>query len=154
MNRSLRYAYFPAFAAGLTLAVRLFGADMAPPSPTTVAAGGAAAAPAVAPTPTPTPRLPKALEGVVDQDEFTAYIKFVQGLKEDPEIKALNDEIRGKMAEMTALQKKVQAAQLKALAAHPDIQAIVDKIKKGRPKPPVVQAPSPTPKPSPTATPK
>jgi hypothetical protein len=78
----------------------------------------------------------------VTQDEFTAYVKFEQGLKEDPEIKELSGQIHGKMNEMIELQKKVQLVQQKALEAHPDIKAIVDKINKSRQRPPPRPAPA------------
>jgi hypothetical protein len=74
--------------------------------------------------------------GVITQDEYNAYVKFQQGLREIPEIKELNIQMRQKMSEMMELQKKSQAAQQKALEANPEIKAITDKIRKGKPKPP------------------
>jgi len=88
------------------------------------------------------PQLPRALEGVITQDEYAAYVKFQQGLRDLPEIKDLTTQIRQKMSEMIELQKKSQAAQQKAIESNPDIKAIVDKIKKGKPKPPTA-APAP-----------
>ena len=69
-------------------------------------------------------------------------MKFQQGLRDLPEIKDLTTQIRQKMSEMIELQKKSQAAQQKAIESNPDIKAIVDKIKKGKPKPPTA-APAP-----------
>jgi hypothetical protein len=98
----------------------------------------------------------------VTLDEFTALIKFQQGLRENPDIAAINTQIRGKMTEITELQKQAQAVQQKELEAHPDIKAISDKIKAHRPKPPAppvaapkppIAAPSPVAAPTPAATP-
>jgi hypothetical protein len=106
-----------------------------------------------APTPKVAPlQLPRALEGVVTLEEFTALIKFQQGLRENPEISALNQQIRAKMAEVTELQKQAQAVQQKELEAHPDIKAISDKIKSHRPKPPMAPVGAPKP-PAPTSAP-
>src|SRR5580658_276659 len=141
MKSPLRRACLPIFAACLTGLASLASADPTP----TPAAAAPAAKPAVAPAPAPasvnppgpkvTPlQLPKALEGVVTLDEFTALIKFQQGLRENPDIAAINTQIRGKMTEITELQKQAQAVQQKELEAHPDIKAISDKIKAHRPK--------------------
>jgi hypothetical protein len=159
MKSPLRRTCLAALAACLTVVAHLSGAD----SPTPPVAP---AAPAVAPAPAPVApkamplQLPKALEGVVTLDEFTALVKFQQGLRENPEIVALNKQIRGKMNEMIELQKQAQAVQQKELEAHPDIKAISDKIKAHRPRPPGPpvmgqRPPMPTPAPSaaPTATP-
>ena len=141
MNSSLRLTCISTVAACLTLAVRLSGADTPTSKPATaapsVAAATPAATPVAAPTPTPrpTPQLPKSFEGLVTQDEYNTFVKFQLGLREDPEISALNVQIRGKMNEMLDLQKKVQAAQQKAIESHPDIKAIADKIMKGKAKP-------------------
>ena len=145
MNRSLRSICLPALAASLTLAARLSAdtpaAQPPVPAPAKTAAAPAAepaAAPAAAPTPqvVAPPQLPKALEGVITQDEYVAYVKFQQGLRNLPEIKDLTAQIRQKMSEMIELQKKTQAAQQKAVEANPEIKAITDKIRKGKPKPP------------------
>jgi hypothetical protein len=158
MKSPLRRTFLPALAACLTVVAHLSGAD----SPTPPAAPAVAPAPGVANTP-PAPKvtplqLPKALEGVVTLDEFTALVKFQQGLRENPEIMALNKQIRGKMNEMIELQKQAQAVQQKELEAHPDIKAISDKIKAHRPKPPFAgpRPPMPTMAPvaAPTAAPK
>jgi len=128
MNRSLRRLFLPTISACVVLAVRLCGADAPTPSPAMAAAKPAAVAPA--PTPKVMPlQLPKALEGVITQEEFEAYIKFQQELRGNPEIKALNEQIRAKRNEMFDLQKKAQAAVQAELESHPDIKAIADKIK-------------------------
>jgi hypothetical protein len=144
MKSTLRLAYLPALAACLTLAVRLSGADT-PAQPAAASLKPAAVEPAAASaattTPTPhatVPQLPKPLEGVVTQEEYETFVKFQQGLREDPEIKDMNTQIRAKMNEMLELQKKVQLAQQKAVEARPDIKAIADKIMKARAKPPAV----------------
>jgi hypothetical protein len=131
MNHPFRRLLIPALSFLAVLAVRLSAADSPTPSPATAAAATpAASAPAAAPAPKVTPlQLPKALEGVITQQEFEAYIKFQQDLRENPEIKALNDQIRAKRNEMFDLQKKSQAAVQATLEAHPDIKAIADKIK-------------------------
>jgi hypothetical protein len=142
----------PALAACLTVVAHLSGAESSTP-PVAPAAPVVAPAPTVAPAPAPKVmpiQLPKALEGVVTLDEFTALVKFQQGLKENPEIITLNQQIRGKMNEMIELQKQAQAVQQKELEAHPDIKAISDKIKAHRPKPPA--PPGLAPKPSVTTT--
>jgi hypothetical protein len=162
MNCSLRIAYLPAAAACLAMVVRLSGADTPPAQPTTAAPSATAAAPA--PTsaaalpphnqPLP-PALPRSLDGIVTQDEFTAFVKFQQSLREDPEIKELNGQIRAKMIEMSELQKKVQLAQQRAIEAHPDIKAIADKIAKSRQRPqpfPAAQAAHATAAPAAAAT--
>jgi hypothetical protein len=152
MKSPLRRTCLPTVAACLTLVARLSGADSSTP-PVAPAAPVVAPAPAaaLAQRPTPTPlQLPKALEGVVTLEEFTALVKFQQGLRENPEIVALNQQIRGKMNEMIALQKQAQAVQQKELDAHPDIKAISDKIKAHRPKPPALPVAGPKP-PMPTA---
>lgn len=164
MNRSLRSLLLPAAVACISFAARL-AADTPASAPAATPAVVPAAAPAGAPVATPTPRvitpqLPKALEGIVTQDEFAAFVKFQQGLREDPDIKALNDQIRAKMNEMVDLRKKVQLAQQKAIEAHPDIKAIADKMMKARQKgpltapgaavkPPVAPAPAPAVAPTP-----
>jgi len=165
MNSSIRSVCLPV-AACLALAVRLPGADTPAASKPAAAATSATATPAPAaalpPRPQPpAPMLPRSLEGVVTQDEFTTYVRFQQGLREDPEIKALNVQIRGKMNEMLELQKKVQMAQQKAVEANPEIKAIADKIAKSRqrppPPPPGNAHPAPAPAAAaaaPTATPK
>ncbi len=147
MNRSLRSTCLPALVAFLTLAVRLSADTPAAQQPVTAPTTGTtapASAPAAAPAPhvTAPPQLPRALEGVITQDEYAAYVKFQQGLRDLPEIKDLTTQIRQKMSEMIELQKKSQAAQQKAIESNPDIKAIVDKIKKGKPKPPTA-APAP-----------
>ena len=149
MNNSLRLTCLPAVVACLTLAVRLSGADTPLPQPAaaapTPAAVVTAAAPAGAVTPTPhvaVPSMPKAFEGFVTQEEYAAFVSFQQGLREDPEIKAMNVQIRAKMTEMLDMQKKVQLAQQKAVEARPDIKAIADKMMKARARPAVV-APRP-----------
>jgi hypothetical protein len=86
--------------------------------------------------------MPKAFEGFVTQEEYAAFVSFQQGLREDPEIKAMNVQIRAKMTEMLDMQKKVQLAQQKAVEARPDIKAIADKMMKARARPAVV-APRP-----------
>jgi len=156
MKSPLRRAQIPALAACLTLVASLCAADSPPPP---VAPAMPAAAPATAPAGAPAPgpkvmplQLPKALEGVVTLEEFTSLVKFQQGLRENPEIVALNQQIRGKMNEMLELQKKAQAVQQKELEAHPDIKAISDKIKAHRPKPPMAPVPPPKP-PSPLSAP-
>ena len=141
MKSLLRRAHLPAVVACLTLALRLSGADT--PTAPMPAAPAPAAAIAAAVTPAPTPKvmplqLPKALVGVVTLEEFTALVKFQQGLRSMPEIAALNEQIRAKMNEMIELQKKAQLAQEKELEAHPDIKAISDKIKARRNKPAMV----------------
>jgi hypothetical protein len=139
MKSLLRRSYIPAIVACLTLALRLSGADT-PAAPTPAAAPSATAPAPVTPVPTPkvTPlQLPKALVGVVTLEEFTSLVKFQQSLRTQPEIAALNEQIRAKMNEMIELQKKAQAVQEKELEAHPDIKAISDKIKAHRNHPPV-----------------
>jgi hypothetical protein len=147
MKSTLRRTCLPALAACLTLVAPLSGADSPTPAVAPVAPAVApAAAPAAAPTPKVTPlQLPKALEGVVTLEEFTSLVKFQQGLRENPEIVALNQQIRGKMNEMIELQKQAQAVQQKELEAHPDIKAISDKIKAHRPKPPALPVAGPKP---------
>jgi hypothetical protein len=162
MKSPIRRTCLAALAAGLTAVAHLSGADS--PTPAVAPAVAPAPAPGVAAAPAApkvTPlQLPKALEGVVTLDEFTALVKFQQGLRMNPEIVALNQQIRGKMNEMIELRKQAQAVQQKELEAHPDIKAISDKIKAYRPKPPAppvagskppmpttapVAAPTPTP---------
>jgi hypothetical protein len=92
--------------------------------------------------------------GFVTQEEFEAFVKFQQGLRENPEIKALNAQIREKMNEVIALQKQVQLAQQKAVDANPDIKAIADKITKARARPPVAPVPAANPPVATTPTPK
>ena len=139
MNRSLRIACLPALAAFLTLAARLSADTPAASAPTKAATAPAvtpAAAPATAPQVVAPPQLPRALVGVITQDEYVSYVKFQQSLRDLPEIKDLTAQIRQKMSEMIELQKKSQAAQQKAIDANPEIKAINDKIRKGKPKPP------------------
>lgn len=136
MNRSLRRFFLPAISACVVLAVRLTGSDAPAPVPavTPAAANPAALPGATAPKIMPL-QLPKALEGVITQEEFESYIKFQQSLRENPDIKALTDQIRAKRAEMFDLQKKQQATMQTELESHPDIKAIVDKIKAHNTKP-------------------
>jgi hypothetical protein len=148
MKSPLRRAQIPALAACLTLVASLCAADSPPPAAPATPAVAPATAPAGAPAPGPKVmpiQLPKALEGVVTLEEFTSLVKFQQGLRENPEIVALNQQIRAKMNEMIDLQKKAQAVQQKELEAHPDIKAISDKIKSHRPKPPAAAVPPPKP---------
>jgi hypothetical protein len=150
MKSSLRRATLPILAACLTLALRLSGAD-APSAPPTVVAP---AAPAAAVTPAPGPKvmplqLPKALEGVVTLEEFTALVKFQQTTRAQPEIVALNEQIRAKLNEVIALRKQAQAAQQKAIDANPDIKAIADKIKAHTSRPPMPPGAAPGAMPAP-----
>jgi hypothetical protein len=151
MNRSLRRFFLPAISACIVVAVRLSGADTPTPVPATAAAAVNPAPLPVAPVaPKIMPlQLPKALEGVITQEEFEAYIKFQQGLRENPEIKALGDQIRAKRAEMLDLQKKAQAAAQAELEAHPDIKAIQDKIKAHNTKPATAPGVAPAPRTAP-----
>jgi len=80
--------------------------------------------------------MPRSLGGVITQEEFTAYVKFQQSLREEPEIEELNTQIRAKINEVMEMQKKVQLAQQKAVEANPEMKAIVDKIMKSRQRPP------------------
>ena len=159
MNRSFRRLLLPALSAGLALAVRLSGADAPTSAPTTASPSPIAGAPVTAATvPTPTPKplvLPKPLEGVITQEEFETYVKFQQQVREDPDMKALNDQIIAKRKEVYELQKKAQAAVQAMIEANPEIKAIADKIKahNSRPMPapaprpvvvPAQQAPAPT----------
>src|SRR5450631_4091816 len=132
MNRTFRLT---TLAACLALTLRLTGADTPAAQPAKAAPGAAVAAPAAAPAPHVVPlQLPRALEGFVTLEEYTTYVKFQQGLRDDPEIKATSLQIRAKMNEMLELQKKVQQAQQKAIEANPEIKAIYDKIVKSKPK--------------------
>jgi hypothetical protein len=159
MNNSLRLICLAAVAACLALAARTSRADATPAQPTATAPGATVSSPVAAPagavTPSPrpiTPQLPRSLEGVITQDEYAAFVRFQQGLREDPVIKDLSTQIHAKMSEMLALQKQIQAAQQKAIDANPDIKAIADKMKKGRPKPPAAPmsaAPAPARAPAP-----
>src|SRR5580693_1474 len=100
MKSPLRRTCLPALVACLTLVAHLSGADSPTPTPAVAPAVAPAGAPAAAAAPTPkvTPlQLPKALEGVVTLEEFTSLVKFQQGLRENPEIVTLNQQIRGKM---------------------------------------------------------
>ena len=150
MNRFLRRLFLPAISACIVLAVRLSGADTPTAAPATASAAVNPAPLPAAPAPKITPlQLPKALEGVITQEEFEAYIKFQQGLREDPAIKALNDEMRAKRAEMYELQKKAQAAMQTELESHPDIKAIADKIKAHNMKPATAPGVAPAPRTAP-----
>jgi hypothetical protein len=148
MNRSLRRLLLPALSAGLALAVRLPGADAPTSAPTTASPSPAAGAPATAATvPTPSPKppmLPKPLEGVITQEEFETYIKFQQHVREDPDMKALNDQIIAKRKEVYELQKKAQAAVQAMIEANPEIKAIADKIKAHNARPVPAPAVRPT----------
>jgi hypothetical protein len=151
MNRSFRRLVLPALSACVALAVRLTGADAPTPVPTAAAKPAAiapAAAPAVAPKVAPL-LLPKQLEGVITQEEFETYIKFQQEMRENPDIKAINNQIREKRIEMIDLQKKSQAAVQAQIDAHPDIKVITDKIKAhNNARPPMSVAPSTGPVPA------
>ena len=155
MNRSLRRFFLPTLSACVALAVRLSGADAPTPVPAAATASPAATSPAaVAPAPAPKVmplQLPKALEGVITQEEFEAYIKFQQEIREDPVIKDLNNQIRAKRNEMFDLQKKAQAAVQASLEAHPDIKAISDKIKAHNTRPATAPGGAPALRPAPTA---
>jgi hypothetical protein len=135
MNSLLRRSLIPALVACLTLSARLSGADTPAATPAPVASPAANAVPAPGPKIVPF-TLPKNLEGVVTLEEYTSYFKFMQSLQQDPEIKALNDQARAKMAEFNELRKQSGAAQQKAINANPEIKAIIDRMRKGKPKPP------------------
>jgi hypothetical protein len=148
MNRPFRHLLLPALSAALALAVRLSGADAPTSAPTAATPSPAAGAPAVVTQPTPTPRvaplvLPKPLEGVITQEEFETYVKFQKQVREDPDMKALNDQILAKRKEMVELQKKAQAAVQAMIEANPEIKAIADKIKAHNSRPMPALAPRP-----------
>jgi hypothetical protein len=144
MNSLLRRSLIPALVACLALSARLSGADTPTAAPAPAASPAAAPAPAAKPTPKVVPfTLPKNLEGIVTLEEYEHYVKFTSTLMQQPEIKALNEQARAKMAELTDIRKQLMAAQQKAFDADPGVKATFDKIRKGKPRPAVDAAAAP-----------
>jgi len=107
---------------------------------------------AVAPAVTPANnevQLPKQLEGVVTVQEFKKYLEYQNSLRNQPEIKVLNDKIMVHVKEMQALQAELETLRKKALESNPGAKEVGDKIQKALQKsaPPMTSAPIPTKKP-------
>jgi hypothetical protein len=74
--------------------------------------------------------LPKYLEGVVTVEEFKKYVEYQTYLRNQPEIKILNDKIMVHVKEMQVLQAELEVLRKKALESDLGAKEVGDKIQK------------------------
>lgn len=89
--------------------------------------------------------LPKQLEGVVSVAEFKKYLEYQNSLRNQPEIRVLNDKIMVHVKEMQVLQAELETLRKKALESNPGAKEVGEKIQKALQKsaPPMTTAPIP-----------
>ena len=88
--------------------------------------------------------IPKALEGVVTVEEFKKYLEYQTALRNQPEVKILNDKIMVHVKEMQVLQGELDVLRKKAMESNPGAKEVGDKIQNALRKaaPPQTTAPN------------